>query len=111
MTTPWYDTQKKGYEVEKQIEILQKENKTIAKNLRNKMADSVVLQGGYPPCGFYAVPHVEKEGKDKGKIRIGYVDLKLDTSHLSSLQIPTAILAGLNKRAISAIRRRSPWRP
>ena len=45
---------------------------------------------------------MEKEGKDKGKIRIGYVDLKLNTPHLSNLQIPTAMLAGLNKRAISA---------
>ena len=98
--------QKKGYEVEKQIEILQKENKTIEKNLRNKMAGSVVLQGGYPPCGFYGVPYIEKKGKMKGKLRMGYVDLKLDTPHLSNLRIPTARLAGLSK-----IRQRSTWRP
>ena len=48
------------------------------------------------------MPYIEKEGKEKGKLRIGYVDLKLDTPHLSNLQVPTALLAGLNKRAISA---------
>ena len=89
--------QKKGYDAEKKIETLRKENKKIEQNLRTKMAGSTILQGGYPPCGFYAMPYIEK-----GKIRMGYVDLKLDTPHLSNLQIPTAMLAGLSKRAISA---------
>ena len=97
MTSTWYDMQKKGYDAEKKIETLRKENKKIEQNLRTKMAGSTVLQGGYPPCGFYAMPYIEK-----GKIKMGYVDLKLDTPHLSNVQIPTAMLAGLRKRALSA---------
>ena len=101
MTSTWYDMQKKGYDAEKKIKILNTENKKVTQSLRTKIVGNTVLQGGYPACGFYGMPYLEKKGKKK-TLRMGYVDLKLDTPHLSNIQIPTAMLAGLSKRALSA---------
>ena len=63
--TPWHEYQKKGYELEKQMERLKKKNAEVEKGLKNKIESDVVFQGGYPPVGFYGAPF-----QGNGKIRM-----------------------------------------
>ena len=76
--TPWHEFQKKGYELEKQVESMKKQNAEIENNLKDTIETEVVLQGGYPPEGFYGIPY-----KEMGKIKMGYVDMKLGCPHFS----------------------------